>query len=208
MAVKSRNLFHDKLHLILDMYLENDKYQHRNFEIIALIVTPGMQERGKSHHLWIYVYIFSYIVIILKSSLYSILFFPLRVNKYVHKYFKHYCNDGNHLVFKYVFIDVGVEPLVLEHIIHQQRLCMLSKIIEIWHPLTVLFMISLFKDGLLFILILNIFKPIACQTNLSIILFKKGFRQPNTSYGCNACPASSARVMLHSFFQPRSKMVT
>ena len=50
---------------------------------------------------------------------------------------------------------------------------MLSKIMGIWHPLTVLFMISLFKDGLLSIKILNILKQIAFQTKLSMIVFFK-----------------------------------
>ena len=35
------------------MYLEYDKYQQRNIEIIALFVTPGMQRRGTSRHLCI-----------------------------------------------------------------------------------------------------------------------------------------------------------
>ena len=51
------------------------------------------------------------------------------------KKFTHYYNHGNHLVFKNVFNDVGIGPLVLEHETHQQRLCTLSKIVVIWHPL-------------------------------------------------------------------------
>ena len=94
-------------------------------------------------------------------------------NKYVHRYFQNYYNYGNHLVLKYVFIYVSTGLQVLEHKIHRQRLCTLSKIIGIWHPLTVLFMISPFKYGLLFIKILNIFKQIACQMNLSINFFFK-----------------------------------
>ena len=39
------------------MYLENDKYQFTNIEIIVLFVTPGMQRRGTSRHLCIRVYI-------------------------------------------------------------------------------------------------------------------------------------------------------
>ena len=35
--------------------MENDKYQHRNIEIIALFVTPGMQRRGTSRHVFIYI---------------------------------------------------------------------------------------------------------------------------------------------------------
>ena len=49
--------------------------------------------------------------------------FPL----HVHKNFKHNYNHGNHLVFKYMFNDVCKGPLVLEHKIHQHRLCTLSK---------------------------------------------------------------------------------
>ena len=52
-------------------------------------------------------------------------------------------------------------------------------------------MISLFKDGSLFIKILNIFKQIACQTYLSRLLQEA--LQPNTSYSSNMCPAFSAR---------------
>ena len=74
------------------------------------------------------------------------------------KKFKHYYNNGNHLVFKYVFNDVGIGPLVLDHKIHKQRLCTLSKKFVIWHPFTVLFMIFNFKNDLLFIKILNILK--------------------------------------------------
>ena len=39
-----------------DVYLENDKYQERNIEIIAIFVTPGMQQRGTSRHLHLYAY--------------------------------------------------------------------------------------------------------------------------------------------------------
>ena len=111
------------------MYLENDKYKHRNIEVIALFVTPGMQRRGTSRHVCIYNV--RYLVIILESSLYCIFCFPLHFNKYVHKYFKHYYNDGNHLVLKYVFIYVSIGPLVLGHTIHRQRLCTLSKTIGV-----------------------------------------------------------------------------
>ena len=69
------------------MYLENDKHHHRDIEIIALFVTPGMQRRGTSRHLCIY--IISYLVIIL--FVYYV--FPLHVNKYIHNYFKHYYNE-------------------------------------------------------------------------------------------------------------------
>ena len=48
------------------MYLENDKYQHRNIEIIALFVTNGMQQRGTSRHVLI-IYIVSSLVIIFFS---------------------------------------------------------------------------------------------------------------------------------------------
>ena len=75
-------------------------------------------------------------------------------------------NDGNHLISNYVFNDVDTEPLVLEHKIHQERPLRSQKIIGIWNPLTVLFMIFLFKDGLMFIKIMNMFKQIACQTSL------------------------------------------
>ena len=51
------------------------------------------------------------------------IFYPV----HVHKNFIHYYNHGNHLVFKYVFNDVGIGSLVLEHKIHQQCLCTLSK---------------------------------------------------------------------------------
>ena len=99
------------------MYLEYNKCQHRNIEIIALFVTPGMQQRGKSRLLCIY--IVSYLVIVLGSSLIAFYVFPLHVNKYVHKYFKQYYNDGYHLVLKYLFIYVGIGSLVLEHKIHR-----------------------------------------------------------------------------------------
>ena len=52
------------------MYLENDKYQHRNIEIIALFVTPGMQRRGTSRHVCIY--IVSSLVIIFERRLFFI----------------------------------------------------------------------------------------------------------------------------------------
>ena len=103
--------------------------------------------------------------------------FPL----HVHKTFKRYYKHGNHLVFKYVFHDVGKGPLFLEHKIHQQCICTLSKIVEIWHPFTVLFMIFNFKDDLLFIKILNILKQIACKIksinyrNLKRLLIVKYF---------------------------------
>ena len=91
----------------------------------------------------------------------------------MHKYFKNYYKKWIHLVFKYAFNDVVLGSLVLEHKFHQQCLCTLLKMIGIWHPLTVLFMIFLFKDGLLFIKIMNILKQIACKTNLLIIVLKK-----------------------------------
>ena len=81
------------------------------------------------------------------------------------KKFKHYYNHGNHLVFKYVFNDVDIGPLVLEHKIYQQRLCTLSKKVVIWHPFTVLFMILNFKNDLLS-KILNTLKQIACKNKL------------------------------------------
>ena len=57
------------------MCMENDKYQHRNIEIIALFVTPGMQRRVTSRHSCMY--IVSYLVTILQSSLYCILCFSI-----------------------------------------------------------------------------------------------------------------------------------
>ena len=53
-------------------------------------------------------------------------------------------------------------------------------------------MISFLKDCLLSVEIMNIFKQIACQTNLSINSFSRGFGQPNTSYSSNTCPAFNA----------------
>ena len=129
------------------MYLENDKYQHRDIAMIALFVTHGMPRRGILRHLCMY--IVSYLVIFLRVGFIACNVFPLHVNKSVLKYFKHYYNDGNYLVLKYVFIYVSKGPIVLEYKIHRQRPC--TKIIGTWHPLTVLFMISPFKGGLLFI---------------------------------------------------------
>ena len=57
------------------MSLENDKDEHRNIEIIALFVTPGMQRQGALRHLSIYIVI--YLVTILESSLYCILCFSI-----------------------------------------------------------------------------------------------------------------------------------
>ena len=51
------------------MHLENDKYQHRNLEIIALFVTPGMQGRGTSRH--VFIYIVSSLVIIVERFILS-----------------------------------------------------------------------------------------------------------------------------------------
>ena len=82
---------------------------------------------------------------------------------HVHKNFKHYCNHGNHLVFKYVFNYVGIGPLALEHKIHQQCLCTLSKKVVMWYPFTVLFMIFNFKNDLLFIKMLIILKQIGYE---------------------------------------------
>ena len=87
-----------------------------------------MQRRGTSRHLCIYTYIVAYLFIILESRVCLILhciFYHFQLH--VQKNFKHYYNHGNHLVFKYVFNYVGIGPLVLEHKIHQQRLCTLSK---------------------------------------------------------------------------------
>ena len=106
----------------------------------------------------------------MRVDLAAFLPFQLHVHKYVHKYFKNYYKNGIHLVFKYVFNDVGLGPLVLEHKFHQKCPCTLSQIIGIWHPFTVLFMIFLFKNGLLFIKIVYKLKQISCQTNLLIIL--------------------------------------
>ena len=83
------------------MYLENDKYQRKNIEIIALFVTPGMQRRGTSRH--VFIYIVSSLVIIFLTYFVSFYLFPLHVHKYLQKYFKHYNNDRNYLVFDYVF---------------------------------------------------------------------------------------------------------
>ena len=58
-------------------------------------------------------------------SLLHFIFYPFPLH--FHKNSKHYYNHGNHLVFKYVFNDVGIGPLVLEQKNHQQRLCTLSK---------------------------------------------------------------------------------
>ena len=68
---------------------------------------------------------------------YSFYHFPLHVHRYARKYFKHYYNNGIDLVIKFVFNDVDFGPLVLGHKMHQQRVCTLSKIIGIWHPLSV-----------------------------------------------------------------------
>ena len=103
--------------------------------------------------------------------------FPL----HFHKNFKHYYNHGNHLVFKYVFNDEGIGPLVLEHKIHQRRLCTLSQIVVIWHSFTVLFIFFNFKCNLLFIKIVNILEQIACENklinycNLKKLLIVKNF---------------------------------
>ena len=51
------------------MYQENDQYQHRNIEIMALFVTLGMQQWGTSRHLCICMYIVSDLVFILESSI-------------------------------------------------------------------------------------------------------------------------------------------
>ena len=67
MKINCRNVFHDILQWRWDMYLENDKDQHRNIRIRTLFVTPGMLLRGISRHLCMY--IVSYVVIILQSSL-------------------------------------------------------------------------------------------------------------------------------------------
>ena len=57
------------------MYLENDKYQHKHIEIIALFVKPGMQRRGTSRHVCIY--IVSSLVIIFERILSFILSFSI-----------------------------------------------------------------------------------------------------------------------------------
>ena len=121
-----------------------------------------MQRRGTSRHVCIYTYIVAYWLIILESrSLLHFIFYPFQLH--VHKHFKYHYNHWHHLVFKYVFNYVGIGPLVLEHTIHQQRLCTLSKKVVIWHPFTVLFMIFNFKNDLLLIKILKILKKIACE---------------------------------------------
>ena len=75
MEIKSSNLFHDILQWIWEVYLENDKNQYRNIEIIALFVTPGMQRRGTSRHLYIYTHIVAYLLIILESRVCCIVYF-------------------------------------------------------------------------------------------------------------------------------------
>ena len=55
------------------MYLENDKYLHRNIEIIALFVAPGMQGQGTSGH--VFIFIVSSLVIIFERRLCFILSF-------------------------------------------------------------------------------------------------------------------------------------
>ena len=106
-----------------------------------------MQRRGTSRHLCVYTYIVAYLLIILESRDCCIVYFII-FNNMSTKNFKHCYNHGKHLVFKYVFNDVGIGPLVLEHKIHQQRLCTLSRKVVIWHPFTVLFMIFNFKNDL------------------------------------------------------------
>ena len=108
---------------IWDMYLENDKYQHRkswnhspfcnNWYAAAGHVTPCNS------------YTLSVSLVIIFGRRLCFIF------KYLLKYFKHYDNDRNYLVFKYVFNNVGIGPLVLEHKIHQQRLCTASEIVRI-----------------------------------------------------------------------------
>ena len=161
MKIKSSNLFQDILQWIWEVYLENDENQYRNIEIIAFFVTPGMQLRGTSRHLCIYTYIVAYLLIILESTVCSIVYFI--IFNYMTTKISNTYNHGNHLVFKYVYNYVGIGPLVLEHKIHQQRLCTLSKKVVIWHPFIVLFMIFNFKNDLLFIKMLNILKQIACE---------------------------------------------
>ena len=97
-------------------------------------------------------------------SLLHFIFYPFPLH--VHKNFKHYYNHRKHQIFNCVFNDVGIRPLVLEHNIHQQRLCTLSKKVVICHSFTVLFMIFNFKNDLLCIKILNILKQIACENKL------------------------------------------
>ena len=124
-----------------------------------------MQRRGTSRHLCIYTYIAGYLRIILESKiLLHFIFYPFPLH--VHKNFKHYYNHRNHLVLNCVFNDVGIGPLVLEHKIHQQSLCKLSKKVVTCHPFTVLFMIFNFKNDLLCIKSLNILKQIACKNKL------------------------------------------
>ena len=134
-----------------------------------------MQQRGTSRHLCIYTYIVAYLLIILESRLILLDFIFYHFPLHVHKNFKHYYNHGNHLVFKYVFNDVGIGPLVLKHKIHQQCLCTLSKKVVLWHPFTVLFMIFNFKNDLLCFKILNILKQIACENKF---INYRNFKRP------------------------------
>ena len=84
MKIKNRNVLHDIFQWLWEVYLENDKNQYRNIEIIAPFVMPGMQLRGTSQHLCIYILIVGYLVIILESRLccilYSILFHYISTN--------------------------------------------------------------------------------------------------------------------------------
>ena len=169
MKIKSSNLFHDILQWIWEVYLENDKNQYRTIEIIALFVTPGMRSGGARHVIYAYIPTLSLIYLSFLRVEFAALYI-LSFSITCPQNFKHYYNHGNHLVFKYIFNYVGIGPLVLEHKIHQQRLCTLSKKVVIWHPFTVLFMIFNFKNDLLFIKMLNVLKQIACEKNKSIFV--------------------------------------
>ena len=91
---------------------------------------------------------YSEAVLLFLREYYFIRFDYMSTNN-VHTYFKHYYNNGIHLVFKYLFNDAGIGPLVMGHKMHHHRLCSLSNLLGMWHPLTVLLMIFIFKDGLL-----------------------------------------------------------
>ena len=74
------------------------------------------------------------------------------------------------------FNDVGTGPLVLEYKIYQQRpLYIVKDNIDMASLNNSIFMISLFKDGSVFIKILNSLKQIDFQTDFWLFFFKKRF---------------------------------
>ena len=118
MKIKSLNLFHDILQwiwILSGKWLESiQKYWNSNTFCNVWYAAAGHVTSFMLHcRLCTY--------LSLEQSSLHFIFYPLPLH--VHKKFKHYYNHGNHLVFKYVFRG----PLVLEHKIHQQRLCTLSK---------------------------------------------------------------------------------